>query len=141
MIRRPPRSTRTYPLFPYTTLCRSTDLDQALQRRIDLRGYRKVQRGIWAQLAIGQSLPEQRVETAGRLRQHLWQSSGIRRLKRELAEEPVVRPVTRGKFALDRPARPLMVQRRHRDQHIGGAKLIENCAPPQTAAAAGLAIS
>src|SRR3546814_3477347 len=25
MIRRPPRSTRTYTLFPYTTLCRSID--------------------------------------------------------------------------------------------------------------------
>src|SRR3546814_18016123 len=28
MIRRPPRSTRTYTLFPYTTLFRSQDLDQ-----------------------------------------------------------------------------------------------------------------
>src|SRR3546814_8345442 len=27
MIRRPPRSTRTYTLFPYTTLCRSTVLE------------------------------------------------------------------------------------------------------------------
>src|SRR3546814_3273326 len=30
MIRRPPRSTRTYPLFPYTPLFRSRQLDQAV---------------------------------------------------------------------------------------------------------------
>src|SRR3546814_18915955 len=30
MIRRPPRSTRTYTLFPYTTLCRSSALSGAL---------------------------------------------------------------------------------------------------------------
>src|SRR3546814_2986906 len=32
MIRRPPRSTRTYTLFPYTTLFRSAD---AVQKRLD----------------------------------------------------------------------------------------------------------
>src|SRR3546814_16442868 len=37
MIRRPPRSTRTDTLFPYTTLCRSQDEGAAEQRRIDFR--------------------------------------------------------------------------------------------------------
>src|SRR3546814_17803173 len=35
MIRRPPRSTRTDPLFPYTTLFRSADLSIAYQRVSD----------------------------------------------------------------------------------------------------------
>src|SRR3546814_3607231 len=30
MIRRPPRATRTYTLFPYTTLCRSGDFDRGI---------------------------------------------------------------------------------------------------------------
>src|SRR3546814_19341123 len=32
MLRRPPRSTRTYTLFPYTTLCRSIDVLLAARR-------------------------------------------------------------------------------------------------------------
>src|SRR3546814_10428142 len=35
MIRRPPRSTRTYTLFPYTTLFRSPDLDGRVHGRLD----------------------------------------------------------------------------------------------------------
>src|SRR3546814_5013035 len=34
MIRRPPRSTRTDTLFPYTTLFRSTDIAAGLERRV-----------------------------------------------------------------------------------------------------------
>src|SRR3546814_19345112 len=42
MIRRPPRSTRTYTLFPYTTLFRSTDQTSILDTGLVLRaiGYR-----------------------------------------------------------------------------------------------------
>src|SRR3546814_9010975 len=36
MIRRPPRSTRTYTLFPYTTLFRSTVLRSLKGRRLDV---------------------------------------------------------------------------------------------------------
>src|SRR3546814_13946848 len=32
MIRRPPRSTRTDTLFPYTTLCRSGGIDEGVER-------------------------------------------------------------------------------------------------------------
>src|SRR3546814_11259489 len=39
MIRRPPRSTRTYTLFPYTTLVRSADT--LLDREIPLPGRRR----------------------------------------------------------------------------------------------------
>src|SRR3546814_7711807 len=50
MILRPPRSTRTDTLFPYTTLCRS------LQRRRVLQGHRQAgrsgaQRPLWFELA------------------------------------------------------------------------------------------
>src|SRR3546814_19088518 len=38
MIRRPPRSTRTYTLFPYTTLFRSRTSELHAQRRCDLKG-------------------------------------------------------------------------------------------------------
>src|SRR3546814_16462097 len=36
MMRRPPRSTRTYTLFPYTTLFRSLSLAQSRQLRFDI---------------------------------------------------------------------------------------------------------
>src|SRR3546814_2699641 len=38
MIRRPPRSTRTDTLFPYTTLCRSGDRPLAARRHLPLAG-------------------------------------------------------------------------------------------------------
>src|SRR3546814_18662973 len=38
MIRRPPRSTRTDTLFPYTTLVRSADIDQVVPGRMDEDG-------------------------------------------------------------------------------------------------------
>src|SRR3546814_9573563 len=41
MIRRPPRSTRTDTLFPYTTLFRSTAARQLLGRLADARGARR----------------------------------------------------------------------------------------------------
>src|SRR3546814_5909165 len=41
MIRRPPRSTRTDTLFPYTTLCRSEGITEAIYRRTqEIRAYR-----------------------------------------------------------------------------------------------------
>src|SRR3546814_7638545 len=40
MVRRPPRSTRTYTLFPYTTLVRSPESDRA-----DARGTDRIARG------------------------------------------------------------------------------------------------
>src|SRR3546814_12442553 len=46
MIRRPPKSTRTYPLFPYTTLFRSRGLQNAAYSATALSGIRR--RG-WAQ--------------------------------------------------------------------------------------------
>src|SRR3546814_1222499 len=79
MIRRPPRSTRTDTLFPYTTLFRSAG----------------------NQLAVG-------------------------------AE-------TRGEMAFDRAAGVAIFDARDRDQHIGGAILIQNHAPPDAPAAASLA--
>src|SRR3546814_19331417 len=39
LIRRPPRSTRTDTLFPYTTLFRSARLQQALERPLDEEGH------------------------------------------------------------------------------------------------------
>src|SRR3546814_16975867 len=39
MIRRPPRSTRTYTLFPYTTLCRSIEHLAFGGRRVNRRAY------------------------------------------------------------------------------------------------------
>src|SRR3546814_303938 len=44
MIRRPPRSTRTYTLFPYTTLFRSPRPGQCLHL-VDVAGYASISRG------------------------------------------------------------------------------------------------
>src|SRR3546814_5290604 len=38
MLRRPPRSTRTAPLFPYTTLFRSLDQDRLAARLVEEQG-------------------------------------------------------------------------------------------------------
>src|SRR3546814_12892111 len=60
MIRRPPRSTRTDTLFPYTTLFRSSGLFILLAARIDLEALRQVGLGSLLVLAaiqcIGQPL-------------------------------------------------------------------------------------
>src|SRR3546814_17667748 len=59
MIRRPPRSTRTYTLFPYTTLFRSLLLDLryalfiTLQRRLD-----RLEQGLQLRLALFARLAE-----------------------------------------------------------------------------------
>src|SRR3546814_4941140 len=44
MLRRPPRSTRTYPLFPYTTLFRSRPAQACRQRAPRGRGGRRASR-------------------------------------------------------------------------------------------------
>src|SRR3546814_13992422 len=46
MIRRPPRSTRTDTLFPYTTLFRSPDLVRRLARRLDAEEVGTAQPGV-----------------------------------------------------------------------------------------------
>src|SRR3546814_14559942 len=47
MIRRPPKSTRTDTLLPYTTLCRSDRGDEMLARRADIvRAIAHAQRGL-----------------------------------------------------------------------------------------------
>src|SRR3546814_19922794 len=46
MIRRPPRSTRTDTLFPYTTLFRSIDATHALVRFVGLDTYRQAGGGV-----------------------------------------------------------------------------------------------
>src|SRR3546814_9000671 len=60
MIRRPPRSTRTYTLFPYTTLFRSSQQhveDHTEQRRVALRqGLLQLLGQATRQIAIGRSL-------------------------------------------------------------------------------------
>src|SRR3546814_14694744 len=68
MIRRPPRSTRTDPLFPYTTPFRSTSRNQAKRQwiaprsinnvaRVDVIFFRLVEKGI-EQIAGGQLIPD-----------------------------------------------------------------------------------
>src|SRR3546814_10725409 len=47
MIRRPPRSTRTDTLFPYTTLFRSVLLSQVLRIEIKLMGHSLTDRSQW----------------------------------------------------------------------------------------------
>src|SRR3546814_11633866 len=56
MIRRPPRSTRTDTLFPYTTLCRSADLPDRVLLRRPAGGGRRLRhrrRGLWSQRGAG----------------------------------------------------------------------------------------
>src|SRR3546814_4623484 len=54
MIRRPPRSTRTDTLFPYTPLFRSVDDGRGLGRRIaELAGADRIARGIVAKSGLG----------------------------------------------------------------------------------------
>src|SRR3546814_10393957 len=68
MIRRPPRSTRTDPLFPYTTPFRATSRNQAKRQwiaprsinnvaRVDVIFFRLVEKGI-EQIAGGQLIPD-----------------------------------------------------------------------------------
>src|SRR3546814_16634803 len=67
MIRRPPRSTRTDTLFPYTTLFRSADDGGIFAQAVDMRD-RKVRRreaGEYARLAFDRMRPGQ--EGTGRL--------------------------------------------------------------------------
>src|SRR3546814_6161565 len=52
MNRRPPRSTRTDPLFPYTTLFRSEGADRSLHRRIARRARRQVERDQFDRAAL-----------------------------------------------------------------------------------------
>src|SRR3546814_15651325 len=53
MIRRPPRSTRTYTLFPYTTLFRSVDIDELDQTRLRMRRLGEAQRTMLDRLSAG----------------------------------------------------------------------------------------
>src|SRR3546814_18490177 len=57
MIRRPPRSTRTEPLFPYTTLFRSAEAEHvrvadAVEQRERAAGYRILRQGLPAELRV-----------------------------------------------------------------------------------------
>src|SRR3546814_19217512 len=55
MIRRPPRSTRTDTLFPYTTLFRSAKV-AIDQRKVDIEEYKAVTERLTSQMTAAQSL-------------------------------------------------------------------------------------
>src|SRR3546814_19118469 len=83
MIRRPPRSTRTYTLFPYTTLFRSRvaeafvpDLDRMAQRQAVLRFGEEVEKGceiVAVELFRRHELPQDRPDAVAEPRQPLGQ--------------------------------------------------------------------
>src|SRR3546814_6092240 len=63
MFRRPPRSTRTDTLFPYTTLCRSLEVhDEVLMTAVVQAIH---QRGTGAQNAFGRLRPARRIDGSG----------------------------------------------------------------------------
>src|SRR3546814_18413823 len=85
MIRRPPRSTRTYTLFPYTTLFRSRvaeafvpDLDRMAQRQAVLRFGEEVEKGceiVAVELFRRHELPQDRPDAVAEPRQPLGKES------------------------------------------------------------------
>src|SRR3546814_6066049 len=80
MIRRPPRSTRTDTLFPYTTLFRSVRIERVVGQRINI-GDRSLA-GCGIVIVAGDD------ERSGRVaRNRLWQRAGVQRYAADRSEE------------------------------------------------------
>src|SRR3546814_2939855 len=77
MIRRPPRSTLTDTLFPYTTLFRSGDV--AVQR-LDLLDHRGGDGAAAPRLQPGRAEPAERVDQAGRSEEHTSELQSLMRI-------------------------------------------------------------
>src|SRR3546814_4665472 len=65
MIRRPPRSTRTDTLFPYTTLFRSLELELAAEEGVAAAGVDHVARAEGQRIAVGAPRMHQRRAAVG----------------------------------------------------------------------------
>src|SRR3546814_8167675 len=89
MIRRPPISTRTDPLFPYTTLCRSphdlvaANVDAAKQQDVNVLGHGSVY-GRWPGFEAVGAIPEHPLEPRRLLERALHSHPQIGRATSEL---------------------------------------------------------
>src|SRR3546814_7691442 len=106
MIRRPPRSTRTDTLFPYTTLFRSS-------LRVDAVTYRPCHRG-----ATLDAAPDRRCLNAGRPGQSAWRSERWRRSEEHTSELQSLMRISYAVFCLKKKKNTSIIKSCHDIRHI-----------------------